>query len=484
MKDRQPLHAGRVHLEPVNGQQNTFDMTMADGATEQGTPLNKSTLLKDATARKYGLDPQTATVNDAFERVVFPQIVVTAPTGSTVTCTKGSRTLTATEVSGTWTFDVPDYGTWVINASKGSESTSESVDVTAVKQYSISLAYTRIYGVQWAGNSSTAWSRTDDAAGFTDPVPAVNNGSGSSPFDNLYPWSGMVKETRTGGVMVKIPKFWFKWTKSGNSLKLRIADSPVDGFLVSPAHQDRGDGAGERDYVYVGRYHCHTSNWKSQTGGKPKASTTRSNARTNIHNLGTNIWQYDFAMWQTIFMLYLVEFADWNSQAKIGYGCGNDSATENMGATDNMQYHTGTAKSSRTTYGVGVQYRWIEDLWGNVYDWLDGCYYNGGGLNLIKKPANFSDSSGGTSIGTPSGGYPKVMSVATASGFEYAIYPTTAGGSGSTYVPDYWDFNSSSPCLLVGGRYNPSQYCGLFLVSYSGTSDSSPNIGCRLQELP
>ena len=120
-----------------------------------------------------------------------PRIVVTAPTGSTVTCTKGSRTLTATEVSGTWTFDVPDYGTWVINASKGSESASESVDVTEVKQYSISLAYTRIYGVQWAGNSSTAWSRTDDAAGFTDPVPAVNNGSGSSPFDNLYPWSGM-----------------------------------------------------------------------------------------------------------------------------------------------------------------------------------------------------------------------------------------------------------------------------------------------------
>lgn len=339
--------------------------------------------------------------------------------------------------------------------------------------------------MQWDGTATTAWSRTDDAADFTDPVPAVDNGSGSSPFDNLYPWSGMVKEERAGGTMVKIPKFWFKWTGGGGSpLKLQIASGPVDGFLVSPAHQDRGDGAGERDYVYVGRYHCHTSNWKSQSGGKPKTSITRSNARTDIHNLGANIWQYDFAMWQTIFMLYLVEFADWNCQEKIGYGCGDNSATENMGATDNMQYHTGTAKSSRTTYGVGVQYRWIEDLWGNVYDWLDGCYCNSHGLNLIKNPANFSDSSGGTNIGMPSNGYPTVMSVATAVGFEYAIYPTTAGGSVNTYVPDDWFFNSSRPCLYVGGSYSQGQSRGLFCVYYSNPSGSNAGIGCRLQELP
>lgn len=444
----------------------------------------------DAVAAKGGTRPQaqnSSNLPDAILSIpsgLLPQIVVTAPTGSTVTCTKGGRTLTATEVSGTWTFDIPDYGTWVINASKGSESASESVEVTEVKQYSISLAYTRIYGVQWDGTATTAWSRTDDAAGFTDPVPAVDNGGGSSPFDNLYPWSGMVKEERTGGTMVKIPKFWFKWTKSGNSLKLQIADSPVDGFTVSPAHQDRGDGKGERDYVYVGRYHCCTSNWKSQSGNIPAVNITRSSARSSIHNLGTNIWQYDFAMWQTIFMLYLVEFADWNSQAKIGYGCGNNDAAENMGATDNMQYHTGTAKSSRTTYGVGVQYRWIEDLWGNVYDWLDGCYNNGSGLNLIKNPANFSDSSGGTNIGMPSTGYPTVMSVANAAGFEYAIYPTAEGGSDSTYVPDSWNFDLNRPCLYVGGNHAQRQNHGLFYANYNRTTSSNASISCRLQELP
>ena len=41
---------------------------------------------------------------------VWPQIVVTAPTGSTVTATLGDKVLNAAEVDGTWTFDIPAYG--------------------------------------------------------------------------------------------------------------------------------------------------------------------------------------------------------------------------------------------------------------------------------------------------------------------------------------------------------------------------------------
>lgn len=123
------------------------------------------------------------------------------------------------------------------------------------------------------------------------------------------------------GELVAIPKFWFKWTKSGSRLKLQIADKATPGFHVSPAHADRGDGKGERNTVYIGRYHCHTSNWKSQSGGKPKADITRSAARNGIHGLGGTIWQSDIQIRMTIWMLYLVEFADWNSQKTIGKGC-------------------------------------------------------------------------------------------------------------------------------------------------------------------
>lgn len=376
--------------------------------------------------------------------------------------------------------------TYTISAAVGGVTYSTTVTTGAYYgEYTATLSTAKIYGVQWDGTSTTAWTRTDDAALFTDPVPYVSGASSyGSPFDNLQPWAGMERVTDSvAGELVKIPKFWYKWTKSGNTLKLQISDSAQDGFFVSPAHADRGDGKGERDVVYVGRYHS-CSTYKSTTGQAPKASITRSAARSGIAALGSGIYQFDMAMRVTIQMLYLVEFADWDSQAKIGYGCGNNSAAQNVGASDSMPYHTGTMQTSRTTYGVGVQYRYIEGLWENVYDWLDGCYYNSNGLNIVKNPANFSDTANGTVVGTPSIGYPTVMSVATASGLEWVIYPTTAGGSTTTYVPDYWHFNASSPCLRAGGKYGQNLNRGLFCVYYGEATYADADIGCRLQKLP
>lgn len=488
------------------------------------------------------------------------QIVVTAPTGSTVTATLGTKVYTATESGGKWTFDVEDYGTYTIKATKNGQTATDTVTVSVVQQYTatlsyftatirvsidsgstvtctkgsktqsktasatgtvdftvtesgtytitatksgetaedtatitadgqtvnVKLAYRHVYGVVWDGTSTTVWSRTDEAASFVNPTPyRAGATSYGSPFDNLYPWSGMVRVTdAVAGELVAIPKFWYKWTKSGNSLKLQIADKETDGFHVSPAHADRGDGKGERDIVYIGRYHCNTNNYKSQSGVKPKANITRSTARTSIHNLGSNIWQSDIQMRMTIWMLYLVEFADWNSQKTIGKGCGNNSATENMGYTDSMPYHTGTTLASRDSYGLGTQYRYIEGLWDNVYDWGDGCYYNSNGLNIINTPSSFSDNSGGTAVGVPSSGWPSAFTVATVAGLEWVIYPTASGGSETTYSADGWNFSASVPCLYFGGSYSQDGFRGLFFVSCSGASYSDAYVGCRLQKLP
>ena len=65
MQDRIPLYPGRVKMTPVAGQANTFDMVRADDPTQAGTPLNKATLLKDATAALYGLGA-SAVPDDVF----------------------------------------------------------------------------------------------------------------------------------------------------------------------------------------------------------------------------------------------------------------------------------------------------------------------------------------------------------------------------------------------------------------------------------
>lgn len=348
-----------------------------------------------------------------------------------------------------------------------------------------------IYGAIWDGTSTTKWTRTDAATNFPNPQPSVNNSVGSSPFDNIMPWSGMQKvNDPEAGILVSIPKYWYKWTGTGSGLQLQISNVAQDGFFVSPAHCDRGDGQGERDVVYVGRYHCASSSsgiggivYKSITGNTPLTNVTRSAFRTNIHNLGNTIYQWDWAMNWTIKMLYLVEFADWNSQNVIGYGCGNGNGTGQMGYTDAMQYHTGTTQPNRTTYGLGTQYRYIEGLWDNVYDWVDGCYYDANGLNIILNPANFSDTTGGTPIGIPVAGYPTALDVSEALGNQW-VYPAAAGGSTDTYVPDNWGFSASYPCLFVGGNYGQSLNHGLFCMYYSTASNANSNIGSRLMKLP
>lgn len=415
--------------------------------------------------------------------LTYYTLTVTVKAGSTVTAQCGDKTVSGTvPESGSIKLYLPIAGTWTVTATLGDETAEGSLEVSEYKDYHLELAYTHIYGASWDGTSTTKWSRTDEAADFTDPVPYVAGASSyGSPFDNLQPWAGMVKSERTGGTMVSIPKFWYKLTQNGRGMSIQIADRAVEGYSVSPAHMDRGDGHGERDVVYIGRYHCNGT-YKSGTGS-PRANMTRSSARSGIHNLGSTIWQSDFAMRFTLWLLYIVEFADWNSQAKIGYGCGNNSSPQSMGYTDSMPYHTGTTQSSRTAYGYGTQYRNIEGLWDNVLDWCDGCYNNSDGLNIILNPSKFSDSSNGTAVGVPSNGWPSAFKVKANGGFPVFI-PTSVSGSDATYSCDYWYFNSSNPCLCVGGDYNQNAYYGMFCVSYYSASYYDGSIGCRLQELP
>lgn len=430
------------------------------------------------------VSPQSVTLNTSTRSAKFTVTrkgdgVISATSGNPSVATIGGINQQTGEVTVNSVNDTTGTAVITVKVAAGTNYLAG-----ADKEVQVNAQFVTIYGVEWDWTSggSTKGTRTDGAAGFSDPNPAVNNGSGSSPFDNLYPWKDMTKVTRTGGVMVKEPKYWFKWTKTGKKLKLQIADGPVEGFHVDPVNMDRGDGLGELDLSYIARYHCASGTYKSETNKAQQVDITRSTARTQIHNLGANIWQLDFAQMWYVNMLFLVEFADWNGE-RIGRGCSASNSKENNGRTDAMQYHTGTTAANRDTYGF-TQYRNIEGWWDNVYDWMDGCYYNGNGLNVIKNPNQFSDSANGVLVGKPVAGCPKDFAIPTQSGLEWALYPSEAGGSTTTYVPDHWSFSGSYPCLRHGGSYNLNQNRGPFYVHCNGASNTSSDIGCRLQERP
>lgn len=127
MNDRISLYPGRVKMTPVAGQANTFDMVRADDPTQVGTPLNKATLLKDATAALYGLGTG-AVPDDVFAELgkykqywwrrrdlghyVLQETSISAPRtiymsySSVVTYTYGSS-VTINQTDGTVTIDNP-----------------------------------------------------------------------------------------------------------------------------------------------------------------------------------------------------------------------------------------------------------------------------------------------------------------------------------------------------------------------------------------
>lgn len=153
--------------------------------------------------------------------------------------------------------------------------------------------------------------------------------------------------------------------------------------------------------VFIGRYFCDETYYKSLTKRNPVYATdSAGTVNTIIQNKnGGGNYAMDFCMLFTIWLLYLVEFADWNSQSTIGYGGGDGKSERKFtGLTDNMPYHTGIVYTTKTTYGVGIQYRHIEDFWANAETNIAGCYISGtstkGGMYIIVNPENFGEKSG------------------------------------------------------------------------------------------
>ena len=448
--------------------------TWSVSAERDGLPSNTVNVVVD-TAKQY------AAALAFFEST----ITVNVEAGSSVVCEGGGKTQTKTSETGSAVFTVKEAGTYTITATKSGQEASGTVQITASGQSkTISLAYVHIYGASWDGSSTTKLTRTDDAGLFTDPVPAVGNGAGSSPFDNRLPWSGMTKTTDGNNVLVAIPKYWVKVSHA--PFKVQIADKATPGYQVSPAHRDRGDGKGERDVVYIGRYECDGS-YMSRSGQAPKVSTPLATFRSGIHGLGATYWQADIALHLTWWFLYIVEYADWNGQTAIGQGNVSSGAKINTGATDSMTYHTGRAAG--TDGQTAVQYRNIENPWGNVLEWRDGIIFSDANISTYNNPANFSDSYNGTGATVRSnkrattGGWIKAWGHDTND--PSFIYPSEVGGSETTFVPDYCYFNTGVRALFVGGNCNNGTNAGPFyLYGSDAPSNTSGNLGSRLQKLP
>lgn len=416
-----------------------------------------------------------------------------------------------------------DSGTITISALKSTNglaanSTVFYVHISAGSNYTSSApgyyvrveSLTSVFGVSWdSSNPSTALTRLTKANDpnklvtvdiTTEPVPAVGTGSGSSPFDSYMPWMGMEEYnivntsgkvlnkkgesgfTRTNisvPVMVKIPEFYYKIERIGSIFRYYVADGPVDGLSLHP-------GSGDN---YLGRYEAGEASsgtmgliLASYSGTTPSVSKTRSTFRDYARNMASGFQLRDIAAWCAYDLLYLVEYADFNSQEKIGPGIVNDTAAHKTGETDAMVYHTGRAHSGDN---AAVQYRGIENPWGNVSEFIDGINILTQVAFICTEPESYADDTNDNykSCGftTPDSGFIKELGFS--SSFPWALLPdTSGGGSSTTYIPDFVYSSLGERVLNVGGHITSEQEAGLFFfhagVSSLGKSDK---IGSRLQ---
>lgn len=66
------------------------------------------------------------------------KVIVHAPTGSTVTCSKDGKTKTASENNGVWEFKGLDVGTWTITATLDGSTTSQEI---VIANHEVTLTY-------------------------------------------------------------------------------------------------------------------------------------------------------------------------------------------------------------------------------------------------------------------------------------------------------------------------------------------------------
>lgn len=359
---------------------------------------------------------------------------------------------------------------------------------------------TSVFGVSWdSSQPSTALTRLTKANDpnklvtvdiTTEPVPAVGTGSGSSPFDSYMPWMGMEevdidasgrvypanRTSPSSATCVKIPQFYYKVEKSGNIFRYYVADGPIDGFSLHPGSES-----------YIARYEGYLVN---KSGGQAlcsysntpaKTGLTRAEFRNYAKNFASNAQLYDFAAWCAVGLLYRVEYADWGSQEKIGPGIVNDTAAHKTGETDAMVYHTGRANSGDNS---AVQYRGIENPWGNVWEWVDGINFNNYAPVICTDPTKYADdtTTNYTVAGVPLGGSGSTKTLGISTNLPWAYLPREPGGSETTYIPDSMNSSSAWKVLMVGGGRGNSSAAGLFCFHAGNSSSSSGvSIGTRLQ---
>lgn len=187
-----------------------------------------------------------------------------------------------------------------------------------------------VYGIRRkiTNNSSSEWERIFDSVGKVANA-TKNGGTVQNDFDSLAPWSDIKScnydlttkkikawfgdanfkfDGTNGDVFTYIPKTYWKIYQENDYEYVLLADYPRAGFT-------------EVESFFIARYNASVVSdvLHTYSGLVPTTSKTIGQFRTLANALGDKFSQLDWRYF-VIQMLYLVEYANYNSQAMLGNG--------------------------------------------------------------------------------------------------------------------------------------------------------------------
>lgn len=343
---------------------------------------------------------------------------------------------------------------------------------------------------------------------------------------------GYKEDGSNGQVMVEQPVFYYKVVPlktqpnadghGQNLMKARyyVSDQPRAGFNVHPAFKDHIGKT--RQKVYVSAYESTvfdtsegvylkldeqvadfaSDKLSSIANAKPASGTTqnlsRENARKLANNRGQGWHQHTFATAAMTQLLFIIEYASFNTQEKLGSGRtgvaddGATSQTSNTGATQTL----GNKSGSVDVDGYAIPtYRGEENLWGNIFSIVDGFTLEGKGKNngwyaLGDYRENGIDGSYkpfGFTI-AKSNGYIKYFGYSEDADFAFVPGATNGGANSALPVGDYLSQNNALDGFLVarlGGYWGTGADAGLFYWHlHAAFSHRARIFGARLVYAP
>lgn len=209
---------------------------------------------------------------------------------------------------------------------------------------------------------------------------------------------------------------------------------------------------------------------------------TRANFRAAAAKRGTGWRQEDFDLVSAIQLLYLVEYADWDSQSMIGKGLtdwssvwptwNNYNPIEKTGNSNAAGNATANVSNGNGVVGSYMSYRGIENFFGHLWKWVDGINITDRVPWVSNNDTHFADetTTDYTSLGVtlPSSNEYVVTLEQIARGFLAA----SVTGSGSTYVTDYYYQNPGWRVAVLGGYAYGARYAGVACWALSSAAAS------------